>query len=157
MTLQAWATKWGVRPEALADLYQQLGAAGPPLPPGQSEAAIQAATRFEASNLGWRLWRNNVGALKDARGQWVRYGLLNDTPQLNARFKSSDLVGIRPIRIGPDMVGQTIGQFAAVECKRPGWKMTPGDKRAAAQAAFLTLVRSLGGWAKFVTKGDQLG
>ena len=56
--------------------------------------------------------------------------------------------------ITPEMVGTTVGVFTSFEVKRPGWKYT-GTPREAAQESWLTLVRSLGGIARFVSSlGD---
>ncbi len=96
-----------------------------------------------------RLWRNNVGVLKDERGVPVRYGLANDSPQLNKRLKSSDLIGWRRLDIG----GQVVAQFVALECKREDWKRRPNDAHETAQEAWLSLVAADGGYAKFTT-GD---
>ena len=50
------------------------------------ELAIQNAIRLEHGSGPARLWRNNTGALKDATGRLVRYGLCPG---------SSDLIGLR--------------------------------------------------------------
>ena len=77
----------------------------------QNESTIQAKVRLDASKLGWRLWRNNVGVLMDSRGVPVRFGLANDSAGVNKIIKSADLIGIRPVIITQDMVGKVIGQF----------------------------------------------
>lgn len=134
MTLHDWATKWGVSQAALTDLVTSP----PPGPAAPwSEAAAQIRVRKRASELGWRLWRNNVGAYRDEHGGFVRYGLCNESARQNKLLKSSDLIGLKPN-----------GQFVAIEVKRPGWR--PGV-REQAQGAFLALVRSLGGHAAFST------
>ena len=120
---------------------------------GKSEAAVQTEIMVKASELGMRLWRNNVGACVDANGNHLRYGLCNSSKQMNAVFKSSDLIGIRPVTITQDMVGSVIGQFVSIEAKREGWRRSMKNTREAAQAKWLDLVRSLGGYAKFST-GD---
>lgn len=97
-----------------------------------SEQAIQQRIRLALSKGPTRLWRNNTGALRDANGQLVRYGLCAG---------SSDLIGYRTITITPDMVGQRLAVFAAVEVKAPKGRPTPE------QTAFLEHVRAAGGIA----------
>jgi len=118
----------------------------------KNEATVQKEIRYRSAQDGILLWRNNVGAARDENGNYFRYGLANDIPQMAKTCKSSDLIGIRPILITQEMVGQTIGQFVAVECKREGWKQTPGDKRAAAQQTFMNLVKAKGGCAMFADR-----
>jgi len=114
----------------------------------KKEAEVQKEVRYRSAQDGILLWRNNVGAATDQSGNFFRYGLANDTPQMAKNCKSSDLVGIRPVVITPDMVGQTIGQFVAIECKREGWKYS-GSDRERAQLTFLRLVQAKGGCALF--------
>jgi len=154
MTLTQWAARHGVSAEALAEL---TGIVIDPqsAPTGQSEAAVQQLVRLEASRLGMSLFRNNVGACKDDTGRVIRYGLCNDSAQMNKVIKSSDLIGIRPIIITPDMMGHTIGQFVAREVKRPGWSYR-GTDREVAQQSFGQLVLRLGGDFKFCTGEGSL-
>lgn len=149
LILTQWAVRHGISTEALAEL---TGIVTDPqsAPTGQSEAAVQQLVRLEASRLGMRLFRNNVGACKDDTGRVIRYGLCNDSAQMNKAVKSSDLIGIRPVIITPDMIGHTIGQFVAREVKRPGWSYR-GTDREVAQQAFGQLVLKLGGDFKFCT------
>ncbi len=152
MTLSEWASDWGVPQEALSDLSARFGLLTPPERSGESEAAIQTRVRLEASRKGARLFRNNVGATQTAEGAWIRYGLANDSKQMNQHMKSSDLIGIRPVIITPAMVGKTLGLFLAREVKAGNWKYT-GTQREAAQLRFLQLIASLGGDACF-TNGE---
>ena len=71
---------------------------------------------------------------------------------MNESLKSSDLIGIRPVLIDPTYVGRTLGQFVAIECKRPGW-VFGNTKREQAQHNFLSLIESLGGHGRFSTGG----
>jgi len=152
LTLTQWAARHGVSQAALAEL---TGIVIDPksTPTGQSEAAVQQLVRLEASRLGIWLMRNNSGACKDETGRMIRYGLCNDSAQLNKVIKS--LVGIRPVVITPDMVGHTIGQFVAREVKRPGWSYH-GTDREVAQMAFGQRVIKLGGDFKFCTGEGSL-
>lgn len=89
----------------------------------ESEGEIQAAIRLAVGSLpDVRLWRNNTGALRDARGRQVRYGLA---------VGSADLIGV----VGPH------GRFVAIEVKSAGGSVT-GD-----QSLWLETVRRMGGVA----------
>lgn len=140
--IDQWAKDWGIPAAALQDLRMRMGV----MPPGPrtpvaplSEAAVQQQVRLEAAEKGVHLWRNNVGALQDAEGRWVRYGLCNDSKQLNARFKSGDLIGVRPG-----------GQFVSREVKPAEWRYS-GTEREQAQLRWIELVCAAGGDAAFVT------
>lgn len=151
MIFAAWAIKWGVPAAALADLENELGLNGlgdMPEKAGTSEAAVQNQVRLEAAQKGARLYRNNVGAYQDDRGVFVRYGLANDSAQMNKIIKSADLVGWRTRIVTPDMVGQKIAQFLSREIKRPGW-VYKGDAHEVAQMNWATLVVTAGGDAGF--------
>ena len=115
-----------------------------------SETATQQAIRLEASRQGVRLFRNNNGACKDETGRLIRYGLGNDSAQVNRALKSSDLIGITPILVTPEHVGMTHGIFTSIEVKREGWKYT-GTSREVAQGAWIDLIISLGGKGQFST------
>ncbi len=117
---------------------------------------MQASARVEASKKGMRVWRNNVGGVHDdLTGTHLRYGLANDSAQVNAVVKSADLIGIRPRIIQPQDVGHLIGQFVSYECKHSGWKWANTD-RERAQANWAALVTSLGGEARFITGEGQI-
>lgn len=118
---------------------------------GRSEAVVSAQVRVEAAERGGILWRNNVGAALDRNGRTVRYGICNDSRRVNARFKSSDLIGILPVKITVKHVGSVIGQFFARECKKADW-IYKGTDREKAQLRFIELVTSMGGNAAF-TRG----
>lgn len=148
--IHEWARRRNVSHAALSELAQIMGVESTEHVSGgeRSEARVQDLARLTASKMGWRLFRNNVGVLKDERGIPVRYGLCNDTPAMNKRVKSSDLIGLRPVIITPDMVGTTLGQFMAREVKREGWKYK-GTEHEQAQLRFGEIVTSLGGDFKF--------
>lgn len=86
----------------------------------------------------------------EVKRQPVRYGLANDSVQLNKRVKSADLILCIPRKITPVMVGQTIGQFGAIETKHQGWTYS-GSEHEAAQLNYLQLVAQAGGYASFAT------
>lgn len=154
MTLTDWTARWGhlLPPAAL----QELRAALDPVQPmrqaaGGSEQAAAAYIRIGAGQSGVPLWRNNNGAAYDTTGRLIRFGLGHESAAIGARWKSSDLIGILPVTVAPRHVGATLGVFLAVETKAPGWRLTPGDKRGQAQAAFLSSVRGFGGAAGFAS------
>lgn len=152
-TLEAWAEHWRIPPYVLDDLRLRmctLDASAAEPTPGRSEAAVQSAVRLEASRKGARLWRNNVGAGYTEDGSFLRWGLANDSPSVNAVLKSADLIGIRPRIITPQDVGKLLGQFVSRECKRVGWRYA-GDEREQAQLNWAVLVMSLGGDASFAS------
>ena len=120
-----------------------------------SEAAAQSQIRLAAAQQGITLWRNQSGACYDDTGRLIRYGLANDSAQLNRRLKSSDLIGITPILIEPRHLGCRVGVFTAIEVKHPGWKR-PGNDRERAQAEFIRIVREKGGLAGFATSVEEL-
>lgn len=120
-----------------------------------SEAAVQQQIRMNIAAHGLDLWRNNTGACEDKTGRVIRYGLMNESHALNQRFKSSDLIGIRPMVVTSEWVGQIVGVFAAIECKESGWKLRPGDARGQAQQRFISLVQNNGGFAGFATNVDE--
>ncbi len=99
-------------------------------PERSDERRIQSEIQLAVGGPA-RLWRNNVGALRDQRGQLVRYGLCPG---------SSDLIGYRTIVITPDMVGKRLAVFAAVEVKD---QAAPTEQ----QQAFLQLIEQAGGLA----------
>ena len=120
----------------------------------KSEASLQVEIRVETSKRGMRLWRNNAGAVTTDDGRHIRFGLGNDSVKMNAEMKSSDLIGITPVVITPDMVGRTIGVFTSIEVKKPGW-IYRGQGREVAQLKWINMVVGLGGIGKFVAKlGD---
>lgn len=61
----------------------------------------------------------------------------------------SDLFGLRQITITPDMVGQTIGVFTAIEVK------APKGRTSMRQGRFLTAVNMLGGYAGVARSVDD--
>jgi len=121
-----------------------------------NETVSQQQIRLAMARLGAQLWRNNSGGYQDETGRWIRYGLANDSAQMNAQIKSSDLIGVVPITIQPHHVGMVLGVFTAIECKKPGWHLTPGDKRGQAQKRFIDIVTGVGGIGGFATGPEDL-
>lgn len=91
-----------------------------------TESALLHAIRLEAPKLGVTAWRNNVGRLRDTRGNFIPYGLC---------VGSSDIIGLC---WAPE---ERRGKFLAIECKLPGKHPTKE------QAAFIAAVKAAGGIA----------
>lgn len=158
MNLNQWAIKWGVPFEAVEDLRREFGTVDTDPKQAEfdgSESRVQTQVRIEASLKGGRLWRNNNGATLTEDGRFIRYGLANDSERMNKLIKSSDLIGIMPVRITPDMVGSVIGQFTAREVKPEKWHYS-STEREKAQLKFLELVAVLGGDAQFANREGTL-
>lgn len=120
-----------------------------------SETGNQDDIREHFSAQGWRLWRNNVGVLLDKRGVPVRYGLANDSRQVNAGIKSGDLIGWWPRLVTPDMVGDVFAQFVSIEAKPAGWTFPRETNRdafahASAQRRWARMVAADGGISGFM-------
>lgn len=160
--LAEWAEKWSICEDALIELKSVLCGLPhidrecAPGPEGYSEAAVTSRVRLEATKKGVVLWRNNVGACYTKEGRFIRYGLLNQSKRMNEQFKSSDLIGIRPVVVTSADVGRTIGQFVAREAKASNWRSSPRDAHEMAQRKFLNLVASLGGDAAFANREGTL-
>lgn len=114
------------------------------------ESAVTSHVRLAAAQLGVTLWRNNCGGFYDENGRFVRYGLGSE-----AKLASSDWIGIRPVLITPEMVGQVLGVFTAVEMKSEGWKFKDDDKHLLQQKFFIDTVNSYGGMAGFATNVED--
>ncbi len=151
--LERWQLKWGLSGVAIEELAHALAEhavrCAEAVDDGVSESIVQANVRLEASTLGIHLFRNNVGAGKLENGNFIRWGLANESKKQNSIVKSSDLIGIRPFLITPDHVGCRIGQFVARETKRAGWdyRDTPEER---AQKRWIDFVNLNGGDACFV-------
>lgn len=169
MTLTEWAERWGIPPQAFAELVACSTVEPEPdaLVGTKSEAYVQSCIRLEAPQRGVYLWRNNVGAGVVARvnelcpecrpkaRRPIRWGLGNDSAQLSERLKSADLIGGRSFVIQPHHVGRRVLEFVSRECKREDWKYS-GTMEENAQLAWATLINSLGGDAKIVNTTGSL-
>ena len=153
-SVQEWAIRWGVSQQALDELFSHDESYSV-VHDGMSETSVQQRVRLEGSKRGMRLWRNNVGAHKDKYGNFIRYGLANESKEMNKKIKSSDLIGITPYRVSVRDVGTILGVFTAVEVKQGDWKFK-GDDHELAQQNFINLVRSMGGFATFANSEEAL-
>lgn len=95
------------------------------------EQAIQNEIRLELGNGDCRLFRNNTGCLRNDRGRVVCFGLAKG---------SSDLIGWKSVEVTPDMVGQKLAVFVALEIKDKG-RPTKEQKK------FISVVQAAGGFA----------
>lgn len=108
-----------------------------------SETAALQEIRLALGLLpGLRLFRNNVGVLRDREGRAVRFGL---------HPGSSDLIGWRTVTVTPDMIGQRVAVFTALEVKAPGGT----HKVTAEQRQFLDIVEAAGGIAGVARSPSQ--
>lgn len=114
------------------------------------EEAVASHIQLDAAQKGVQLWRNNSGALPDQNGRPIWFGL--GSFKSKDPFASSDYIGITPVLITPDMVGQVVGVFTAVETKETNWKFSPTNKKEQRQLNFINLVQRLGGFAGFASK-----
>ena len=118
------------------------------------ESNIQREIMLACSAQGDTVWRNNVGKGWVAPPDRTTFAPKRMTITINRgdvvlrepyRITwglcpgSSDLIGIRPVVITPEMVGQTIGVFVALEVKKPGGRVTKNQQQ------FLDHVNDLGG------------
>lgn len=153
-----WAAHW---PQAAAELQILLSSTVRGSASYTSEGAAQQRVRLAAAKAGALCWRNNVGATPakcsncGVKRQPVRYGLANDSPQVNEGIKSADLILAIPRVITYDMVGKTIAQFGSIEVKAPGWVYT-GKEQEPGQIAWAALIASKGGYAVFSTGEIEL-
>ncbi len=155
-----WQLQWQhlLPPGCVDDLLQRMYAdaqqhAAPVIPGGPmgSESRQQSLIRLDAAQHGVWLTRNNVGAFDTGTGQWVRYGLANESKLQNAKVKSADLIGIRKRLIVQADVGTYIGQFVSREAKEEGWVLNPRDKHQQSQMRWRDFVISQGGDAAFAS------
>lgn len=155
MTLVEWAAKWGVSIDALRDLATST-VYTPPTQNDGSESRQQSLVRLEAAaKRNVYLFRNNVGAMTSDTGSFVRYGLANDTPAMNAAVKSGDLIGFRSKLIVAADVGTLLAQFVSREVKRANWHWTDTPENQA-QLKWAALINTHGGDAAIVTGPGSL-
>lgn len=114
-----------------------------------NEKAVASHILLEAARHDLWLGRNNSGGFYDQSGRFVRYGL--GAFKESDGLASSDYIGWTPVFITPDMVGQVLPVFTAIETKPSDWKFYKSDKRACNQQAFIDMVRAAGGKAGFAT------
>jgi len=117
-----------------------------------SETAIQNKIRLAVAKYA-TTFRNSVG--QGWTGKTVDQGqgyitLASPRPLIAGLcVGSADVIGWRPTVITPDMVGQTIAVFVALEIK------TPIGKASDEQIRFVRAVQHAGGIAGFPTSADE--
>ena len=74
---------------------------------------------IKMSQKGYLIWRNQVGLFKTLDGRTVIIGIKG----------SSDLMAIKPTVITPEMVGQTLAVFVAVEVKTATGRQSEPQKK----------------------------
>ena len=85
-----------------------------------AEANIMNKIMLAMSKKGFLCWRNQVGIFKTMDGsRTVNIGVKG----------SSDLMAIKPTVITPDMVGQTVAVFVAVEVKTATGRQSEAQKK----------------------------
>ena len=99
----------------------------------QSEQAIQQGIILAHSKGSTRLLRNNCGQCQTSDGRVIRYGVGNPG--------GSDLIGLHTVTITPDMVGQQLAVFTAIEVKTLTGRVSEQQQR------FISMVNGLGGIA----------
>ncbi|AHK11769.1 holliday junction resolvase [Shewanella sp. phage 1/44] len=123
------------------------------------EKEAEKEVLLAAPSLQCRLLRNNNGAV-EVDGRFIRFGLGNISKRISDMMKSSDYIGVTKVVITQEMVGKTVGVITAIEVKPKGFNIFrldfPTKSREFAQLNFLNFIREFGGFAGFVTSGDDL-
>lgn len=83
------------------------------------ETKIQNRIMMDMSEKGYLVWRNQVGLFKTLDGRTVNIGIKG----------SSDLMAVKPTVITPEMVGQTLAVFVAVEVKTATGRQSDPQKK----------------------------
>ena len=107
-----------------------------------SERSIQRSIQFNLNKQpGVRVFKNDVGMATLNNGSKIRYGL---------RPGSSDLIGWTSREVTPEMVGNMVAVFTAVEVKKPGARGASDN-----QKTFIRNVREAGGIAGIARSVDE--
>ena len=83
------------------------------------ETNIMNKIMIKMSQKGYLIWRNQVGLFKTLDGRTVNIGIKG----------SSDLMAVKPTVITPEMVGQTLAVFVAVEVKTATGRQSEPQKK----------------------------
>ena len=116
-----------------------------------SERRIQSEILLALAEHGLSGWRQNVGTAWAGDVQRLKDGsvLIRNPRPIHAGLckGSSDIIGLRPLVVTPEMIGQTIAQFAAIEVKNARGRLTDDQKRfqdfVAAKGGLAVVARSV--------------
>lgn len=108
----------------------------------KSESLIMKTIQISSPEYGAMLFRNNTGAYKTDAGHYVQFGV--------GGKGGSDLIGITPVTITKEMVGETVGVLTAIEVKSARGKPTE------AQIKFITAVKKQGAIAGIARSVDDV-
>ncbi len=109
------------------DQLKALIAQHTPKPRQRTETNLVGRLIKAASRYGARLWRNQVGSYRLADGRYISSGLC---------VGSSDLIGYRVVVVTPEMVGQKIAVFCAIEAKSATGRASDRQQEFIRQVAF---------------------
>jgi hypothetical protein len=116
------------------------------------ESDLEKLITMAASQVGARLFRNNVGTGYTGQATRLSDGSVHiQNPRiLHAGLMkgSADQIGWMPVVITPDMVGKTIAVFASIEVKS-GSRLTPD------QITWMNTVLAFGGIAGMAKTPQQ--
>lgn len=105
------------------------------------EADVLPDVRLALSRAGCVAFRNQAGLYTLIDGRRIKTGLVEG---------ASDIIGWQSIEITPDMVGQKIARFVAVEVKRP-----IGGRVSKEQKKFIDRINQDGGIAGVARSGFE--
>lgn len=126
------------------------------------ESELLKQVLLAATNLGYRLFRNNVAKGWIGKTEYITHAktvtvypgdkIIRQGRRLNSGLcvGSSDLIGFKTVTIDQSLVGSKIAQFTAFETKVNKRKTTPE------QDAFLNAINFMGGIGKVVRDTDDL-
>jgi len=107
-----------------------------------SESEIQAKAMLAIGSLpGVKISRNSIGVARDRSGNTIRFGLFG--------AGGADIIGFKSVIVTPEMVGEKLAIFLAVEVKNESGRVRPEQKR------FLDVVSDAGGIAGIVRSPED--
>lgn len=106
------------------------------------ETAVSKKVQIVAGKIGSILLRNNRGKFRTLDGKRIVAAGL-EAPG------SSDLVGVTPVLVTPEMVGCTLGVATFAEVKRRDWTK-PSAEHEKDQENFIIQMEKLGAFAFFI-------